>query len=490
MSSRVIEEALSEPLTRSFELTNEFYDKIKFYVVYNGPPNTIYGDYSQFFINSESGIIKAMNVCGACIWRYIKNPSEKILCEAVRLNSYELDDMKDPPKSVVEIVLSERPHIYKKYEKMFNENDHQRLVKNNPFMVEYLNIIDRKIYEIAICMNPIVIKFIENQDLKLCELSISVLKYKIDNDITPSGTQSSSPWGHTMTNETKEIIDLSSNLFNAESLKLILHKCEKIKNMDTNSSPFKYKYSYYLPKYVSYLKFFNDKIVDTVMTINEILPSFHYVPEEYHTTDRIIKVIHSHPECFKNIKNPSKELCQLAFSLDKNNIEYIHFDNQTEDMTQHITNNYMGELYKYGKFITENDYLNLFNKNPHYIDFIPKHYQTVCMCELAVSKNIYLLEYCEHITPQMIYFIRNSQPTVPRKNRFDFIKKYDENVLMKIISCDPHLLSILPDTKQTDMVIKAALNKSGYNIQYVINKTDEYKKIALENEPKCIKYLS
>jgi hypothetical protein len=41
-----------------------------------------------------------MNVCGARIWRHIKNPSKKILCETVRLNSYELDDMKDPPKSV------------------------------------------------------------------------------------------------------------------------------------------------------------------------------------------------------------------------------------------------------------------------------------------------------------------------------------------------------------------------------------------------------
>jgi hypothetical protein len=114
------------------------------------------------------------------------------------------------------------------------------------------------------------------------------------------------------------------------------------------------------------------------------------------------------------------------------------------------------------------------------------------MCETSIenSGDVYLLEYCSIITEKLLKHVFTIQNKIPRVNRFKFISNFNEDSLLKIISVRPHLIGELSKDKQTDMLVKKALELDGYNIQHIKNKTEEYKNLALTSQPLAIKYLT
>jgi hypothetical protein len=78
---------------------------------------------------------------------------------------------------------------------------------------------------------------------------------------------------------------------------------------------------------------------------------------------------------------------------------------------------------------------------------------------------------------------------IPKKDRFNFIRYFNEDALIRILKVKSDLLRILSVDKQTDALIKEVLRSNGYALQYVINPTKIQIEIALLQQPKAIKYV-
>lgn len=78
--------------------------------------------------------------------------------------------------------------------------------------------------------------------------------------------------------------------------------------------------------------------------------------------------------------------------------------------------------------------------------------------------------------------------TGPRKERFNFLHDYSEADLLKVLQVRPNLFMYLKPEQQSDTLIRHVLNWDGYCYCYIKNKSLEYLKLALKNEPKAIKY--
>lgn len=120
--------------------------------------------------------------------------------------------------------------------------------------------------------------------------------------------------------------------------------------------------------------------------------------------------------------------------------------------------------------------------------YIPAECQSIDMCRKAVEYDHLMLEHCEHIDSEMMHMIFKRQ-TIPRKNRFDFIKYYNERLLLKIIKARPSLIEIIPEKKRTDIIIDAALETNGYAIRHIDNPTADQINRALNSHPGAIKYV-
>jgi hypothetical protein len=78
---------------------------------------------------------------------------------------------------------------------------------------------------------------------------------------------------------------------------------------------------------------------------------------------------------------------------------------------------------------------------------------------------------------------------IPKKDRFNFICYFDEDVLIRILKVKPDLLRILSTDQQTDRLIREVLQSDGYALQHIINPNKEHIKIALLQQPKAIKFV-
>jgi len=113
------------------------------------------------------------------------------------------------------------------------------------------------------------------------------------------------------------------------------------------------------------------------------------------------------------------------------------------------------------------------------------------MCTTAVIKNEDELKYCHCIDKEMLNNIFKSKKGSVRKNRFEFINLFNEDVIIRIIKVCGYILSSLDKNKITYNVAKEAVMSNGYNIKYVPIelRTEEIINLALNNNPDASKYL-
>ena len=78
---------------------------------------------------------------------------------------------------------------------------------------------------------------------------------------------------------------------------------------------------------------------------------------------------------------------------------------------------------------------------------------------------------------------------VPRAQRFAFICNFCEEALIRITDAQPSYLKFIPDTNQTPAIIKSALLKNGWALEYVANQTPEWIELATSQQPLAIKYV-
>lgn len=110
-------------------LLPEFYDYLQI-VLYNGPPNTIYGKYYERVISgNESSILAALKKCAfrSALFRNIINPSDKvILCYLSEFSYLSLKDVKRKQcfsKHLIYKSILINNLNFKDYKSMFNEKE-------------------------------------------------------------------------------------------------------------------------------------------------------------------------------------------------------------------------------------------------------------------------------------------------------------------------------------------------------------------------------
>lgn len=407
-------------------LTDKFYYNLT-YVIYNGPPNTIYGKYSGSVI-TEDGIIKAIETCCDLLFKHIINPSDNVSIAAIKKNKSNFYYLKNPSKSVLKFMIEKDEDVFDKYFDIFTDDEIMELIAINSKIIQYVKVQTYEMSELAVKIKGENIKYVRVQTPELCKLAI------------------------------KNMFEQNHQYFYDQSLNIL-----------------------------QTLTYFDNQIVDMIVCVKYLLHEFDYIPKRFLTEQRIIKAIETNPFVIKFI-NLTQDLCDYAFDKNYNVFEYVPKEYQTITMIDKIIN---GKYYKLLRFInclTQETCNKIFGYDWSNIKYIPNQFQTKDMAMMAVTKDFNNLQYCAHIDRDVLGVIFKSKRDTCKKIRFNFIWHYDEDVLVRIMKVRPGLLKILSAEKQTDLVIRAALNKNGYCLEYVINKTDEYVKLAIENQPRAVMY--
>nr|WBF70214.1 hypothetical protein [Megavirus caiporensis] len=416
-------------------LTSEFYKHLTV-VLYNGPPETIYGKFSDFTLRSgnEKTIIKAIQECEdkTTLYKNIINPSDNVTIAYLKEEYFGFKNVKNPSKPVIKFAIVEYNEIFDKYKHLFNYQETLELIEKSPWIIKYIESPTIEQYKMALSKDGFVICCIENQTLELCKMA---LKQIINDD-------------HCYAHGTI------------------------LKNM----------------------KHIDDKMIDLIIDSKFLLHEFKNIPKKFLNLVNIEKIIKNCPMCLKDMDNKllTQELCELAFDRDIKSVQYIPHIYQTEYMTDKIK---LGKYYNLIPYIKnlDREYCNqMFQDSLQNIKFIPHEYQSKEMCIKAIEYHYTYLKYCAHIDDEILNIIFKSKcmANIPKKDRFKFILDFDDNIIIKIIRAEPNLLSIIPENRQSDEIVKQALATNGWSLQYVINKKEEYVKIALENQPMAVKYAN
>ncbi|BCS83650.1 hypothetical protein QLL95_gp0473 [Cotonvirus japonicus] len=414
-------------------LTKDFYNHLTT-VIYNGPPETIYGKFDSFFLHSgnEKEIIKALHKCQSKheLYENIINPSDDVTIAYLKEEYFAFEKIKNPSKNVIKFAITKHNEIFKNHKHLFNDQEILELIKKSPWIIKYIDSPTYEQYEIAVKNDGFTICCVENQTLELCKTALN-------------------------------------NIINN-------------------------KYLYITSTILKNMKFIDEEMINSIVDSKFILYEFKNIPEHFLNPTLIKRAIESCPLCLKYLddKYLTQELCELAFNDNINCFPYIPHHFQKKYMIDKIK---LEKKYDFAPFMgsLDQEYCDqMFSDAVYNIKYIPSQYQTKEMCMKVVERSHHNLKYCSYIDNDILEIIFKSKymTNVPRKDRFKFILDFDENVIAKIIHIKPYLLSIIPADKQTDKIIKTALHTDGYSLQYVVNKKDEYINIALENQPKAIKY--
>lgn len=416
-------------------LTDEFFINL-YYVIYKGPPSTIYEKYENI-VDTEESIIKAIKKCGSRLFQFIVNPSDNVINETLKVSkvpSFIFDKLKNPSKQVIQTIIELEGSYYQQYKNLFNENETMKLLEKNPSILKNIEKPTYLMNKVALSNNGLLIEYIDEQTEELCEIAI--------------------------------------------------------RNIYDN------QYSY-INNVVSKIKYFNDNIVDMIVS-SPLAKQFYNIPESYHNLRRVLEAVNFNPHIIINIKDEYKvqELYDIAFKSDINIIQYIPKKFQTDEMVnilkKHSPDFSKYSLYsrmlKYLKCSNIDTYMEIMNYDANNIVNVPYEYQTIEMCVEAIKKYYENLAYCRYITSGMISDIFNSNylKHIPKNRRMIFINDFNEKIQIKIVSVCPDLLRYI--SNQTPNIINAALSSDGFALQYVKNKTPEFIKKAIDNEPRAIKY--
>ena len=122
---------------KEFNKLKDNYEQALHYVVYNGPPNTIYNHYNGN-LNNTQGLIQGIKVCKN-LYKYVINPSEQVTISHIENHgpsdlSYDLKITKNIQRAM--IVHDHRKYI--QFQDQFDDQDLINILPSNPHVLGYI----------------------------------------------------------------------------------------------------------------------------------------------------------------------------------------------------------------------------------------------------------------------------------------------------------------------------------------------------------------
>jgi hypothetical protein len=365
----------------------------------------------------------------------IMTPSEKVIIAMIQKHWWLFNKLENPSKNIIKAFITKHrdKEIIEKYRDIFTNSDWNDMIREAPILLSFSPQPSQEICWSAIRQNPKMIVYVKHQTREMCRFVVSNEAWYCK-------------WG--LDGKSEGIIES--------------------------------------------LQYIDEDIVQLIVANVNLLPYWYKLPTQYITKDIAIKGVQNNFTSLEKLPEQfigNMDINNAAFEKTVRSIQYIPTKYQTNDMKTKAA--YEG----YIKFLQQTQELSDLawnSRNSYYgnilNDIKPEfHREEWCLSE--VKRNPEKLLICGIINETILETVFKSQPTIPRKDRFKFINYATELHLVKIVSIRSQLLRELSDEKQTDAVIKAALQKNGYSIQYVKNKTNEYCALALETTPDAMRYV-
>lgn len=506
-------------------LLPSFYDHLR-YVIYNGPPQTLYAHYSQP-VQTPEEIAEAILVCGPHLYNYILHPSLTVTEAYCRHDINNLDKIPEPSRELIVACLKHHPHLYLKYKELF-PNPYE-VLHVNAHIIKYIEAPSEALKLEAVRYRISALKFIGEPTFEVCEYVAKEL--------------------HAYHAKLLTVVKKPDPLAGASLLQGIAYT--KLTTGIDYSHLVEISSREY-PVNIGDFKLFNEVIVDNLIRVPEFVFSLDEIPEIYWTRDRLQTGLKCNPQILKsyphidpslyevienkdyypyipeayqtpdikiwiesnlNLKQLNKktqkefgnrlikqqweevlegkrevtqELCKRIFDLDPKQFVSIPTSFQTSEMIYVVYTQYPSMIPYIHNFTYQMAETSV-RVLPDAIRYIPGSLHTEALCMQAVSGRGYNLRWCQILTRDLLAHIFKTTEG-SRMSRFSFLQEYSEAELLRILAVRPNLLMYLKPEQQTDTLIRKVLALDGFAYQYVLHKTPEYLALAMANEPRAIKY--
>lgn len=414
----------------------------------NEPPTTRYvGNYVRTkFYSTTNEVLREQILCdailnyGNCLMpvKHIQNPSENVVCAQIQACSWYFDEIQTPTKSMIMEYVISSGNDFEKYKHFFDTNDLKYILDRNCLLLKYI-LQTEELSWVALRANPGMIIHIQNQTIEMCE-------YCTEYD----------------------------NFYKRHQPFVLFQKAKNDGGAFRNQI---------IPK----LQHITPKVLMNIKNNPILLEYVYQLPEQYVDREFLIESLLKNPYNLRYITKDDPELYYIIFNKHPYVIQFIQKKFHTDEMKTRAIN-FNPHLIKYIEQTKELTDI-AFNSDPNTLQYFNAEFHSEERSIIAVKLNRTLLGFCNIITPRVLEAVFKSQPNQPRISRFDFIDRYDEATLLKLVAVSGRLLNFIPEEKQTDALIRLALEETGYNIQYVKRKETAYRELALAKEPKAIKYL-
>lgn len=492
-------------IVQKMNTLKEGYQNSLYYVIYNGPPNTLYDNYRYVVISGdETSIIRAIQA-KTSIFRYIENPSDSVIAAEILNFGYFANTDKYKGIKVIDISIVK---INAKKLEDYPDN--------------YFTEIE---LEDIVSYNPDVYEFIKN---KTGKMMIEALK--------------SNP---------EVILDMEQN---ENNIIFALNRCLQLKHYICLSIFCKICEHSWV-NYIDYTKIIrgtgNEEIVEALLIklgiLNKKITSGSLLCRIYNSISdlnsnksyMIQRFIEKYPESL------TQDLCDEFFQCSYKNIRYIPHIYQSDQMINFLISDLSyGNLWKY--LHNNEDTKNKFNECT-YIEYIPKEFQTKEKVVSSLERNIKLFSYvsedfitkemiekamlfnvdfkipnnflngeivnyllsknlenifnipCEFIDSDTMNFFFKLQKGTDKERRYDIIKyklsygNLSDEKIKSFIKVRPNLINSLSKNRRKDFLL-TLICSNPYNLRLLTEEEKNaddglLKKIALVNEPRASKYV-
>lgn len=233
-------------------LLPKFYDSL-YYIVYNGPPETIYETY-RGPTNSETGIAIAIEKCGDLLYHSIINPSLEVMVAFCKKWEFNIDHIKNPSSELIRRTMIKHASAFSRHKHFFP--DLEEVIKINPFTIQYIDDPSDELKMKAVLLNIETFGHLKSQTKECCYYVAEQLYLNMNSCIKT---------------QTVEDPFAGNDLRRAISFLNILTGLDYsyLTNMTTK-----------IPKvYIKDFKFFDDMIIDFLINI----PNFIWNLKDIHT---------------------------------------------------------------------------------------------------------------------------------------------------------------------------------------------------------------
>lgn len=477
-----------------------------YYVVYNGPPNTISEEYRrQVTSGNEREIIDAIKA-GCHLYDSIENPSEAITCAAIRSDNLFIKKIENPSKNIIMAMISKSSYLYKEYnpnDTFFTNQEKIELITDNVDVIVFIKNPTDVMMDLAVAIDPSKLLIVKQTLIRIAlALELFIQKKR----------------GHIC-------LDIWCPLKNYNWIDQINYS-DYYNNFDN-------------PEY--------KRIFGLIIDRLDILGKAPKLHSKYLTDTQLVALVKSDRDGLKKIidecpERLNKPLYSIGFSLRSSTIQYIPHQFQDETMIDKILSSRC-DTRNYGRYLKQSEKVIEKMREVCALDELPKEYQTreICLkylkaqgswikevrddlideemleivynsysglkelpekyrnrrfCHKLIVNRIEDLQYVpdDLIDNDLLYIIFKSTPNLSRKSRLDFIVNFKEDKIVTIIKCWPGLFNKLNDYQKTDRIIKEMLYINGYALEYLSKEQQEinngeYVKLALSVQPKAVKYI-